>query len=110
MFGVLRREERALMVVEPPGHLGAGAILEIDNGVLVAVEQAFVEQLRRFVGQAAINKFGVRIEGFLHETAEVGGGCRPVEAVVVIEDSNPHAVSESENLTACLNVNEKAIG
>ena len=38
MLGVFGRQERALMMIEPPGEPRVGGVLEIDNGVLVAVE------------------------------------------------------------------------
>ena len=37
-------EEGALVMVEPPGEAGIGGILEIDDGVLVAIEQGGIEQ------------------------------------------------------------------
>ena len=43
------REERALVMVEPPGQLRRVGIFEIDDGVLVAVEDTVFERLRSFV-------------------------------------------------------------
>ena len=40
LFGVRGREKRALMVVEPPGNFGRVGVLEIDDGVFVAIEEA----------------------------------------------------------------------
>src|SRR5260370_29036192 len=108
MLRVFRGEECALVMVEPPGDLGIGRVLEIDDGVLVASEQAVVEKLRGFVGEARVHELRIRVEGPFKEAAEKGCRRRAVETVVVIEDSYPHAVGE--NLTACLNTIENAIG
>src|SRR6266540_7056032 len=107
MLRVLRGEESALMVVEPPGYFGTAAILEIDDGVLVAVKEALIEELRRAVRQSRVHKLGVRVKRPFEETAEVRSRGRSIEAMVVIEDSYPHAVTEAENLPACLKMNQK---
>jgi hypothetical protein len=41
-------------MVEPPRNLGRGAVLEIDDGVLVAIEFALVEQGAGAVHQPAV--------------------------------------------------------
>jgi hypothetical protein len=44
---VFGRQERALMMIEPPGQFRRVAVFEIDDGVLVAVEQPGVKQRAR---------------------------------------------------------------
>src|SRR2546425_20821 len=110
MFGVFRGEEGALVVIEPPGDFGIGAVFEINDGVLVAVEQAFVEELGGAVGQTSVDELGARVKRPIEKTAKVRGRSGSVETVVVIEDPYTHAVTVEENLTACLKIDEKAIG
>ena len=49
MLGVFGAQERALMMVEPPGEPRVGGVLEVDDGILVAIEKMVVENLRRGV-------------------------------------------------------------
>ena len=41
--GVGRRQKRALVMIEPPSNFGRTGILEINNGILVAIELSLVE-------------------------------------------------------------------
>jgi hypothetical protein len=41
--GVGRGKERALMVIEPPRDSWRTGVLEVDNGILVAIEIGLVE-------------------------------------------------------------------
>jgi hypothetical protein len=86
------------MMIEPPGDLGIGGILEIDNGILVAIEEAVIEKLGGPMRQPGIDEFRVRVESALEESAEIGRRGSAVKTVVVIEDSYPHL--QAENLTA----------
>ena len=47
VFRVGGCKERALVMVKPPGHPRRTGILEIDDGVLVAVKQPVLEWLPR---------------------------------------------------------------
>ena len=60
MLGVFRAQECALMMIEPPGQARIGRVLEIDDRVDVAIEQAVLKKLRRFVSQAGEFEIGVR--------------------------------------------------
>jgi hypothetical protein len=76
VLGVLRSQERALMVVKPPGYVRIAGVFEIDNCVFIAVEKAVVEELRRPVSEARKNKLGVGMKGPLDEATEIRrGGC-----------------------------------
>ena len=79
------------MVIEPPGELRVARVLEIDDGVLVAVEKAVFENLRGPVGHAGISEIRVRMECAADEAAEERCRGGAVETVVVIEDSYEHA-------------------
>src|SRR5262245_34838369 len=94
MLRVLRGEEGALVVVEPPGDFGTAAVLEVDDGVLIAVKQALIEELGCPVRHARVHELGIGVERALEETAEVRSRGRAIEAMVVIKDSYPHAVIE----------------
>jgi hypothetical protein len=83
MFGVRRIEKRALMVVEPPGHFGRVGILEIDDGVFVAVEKAGSPGLLSAMGHSCEMKLGGGIEFFLVETVEESGGSGPIKTAVM---------------------------
>ena len=61
------------------------------------------------MSQPVVDELGSGVEGAFDEPAEVGGGGGAVETVVVIKDTYPHTVTKLENLTACLNMIEKAI-
>ena len=61
VLGVFRTQERALVVIEPPGQPRVGRILEIDDRVDVAVEEAVFKQLGSFVGQSG--EFKLRVLG-----------------------------------------------
>ena len=52
-------KKRALMMIEPPGQLLRGEILEIDDGVLVAGEVAQVEERSGAVQQSLVLKLRV---------------------------------------------------
>ena len=83
-------EERALVVIEPPGEARVAGVLEIDDGVLVAIEQRGVERLRRGVGHARIAEYRVRVDSAPDKAAEEGSRGRSVETVIVIEDAYQH--------------------
>ena len=94
VLGVLGRQEGALMMIEPPGQARIVGVLEIDDGVLVAVEQAVFEELRRLVGHAGVWNSASGWNVPADEAAEEGRRGRAVETMVVIEDSHPHSIEE----------------
>src|SRR5579885_1207949 len=84
---VLRREEGRLMMVEPPRQLVRRAVLEINDGVLVAVEHRLVEERARRVQQRRVRDFGFAVDARAVEAREGCGGGHAVEAVAVIEQA-----------------------
>ena len=96
MLGVLGSQKRALMMIEPPGEMRVARILEIHNGVLVAIEKLRLENLRGFVGHAGVSELGAGVKRTFHEAAEEGRGGRAVEAVVVVENPDAHAVARKK--------------
>ena len=83
------------MVIEPPGETRIARILEIDDGVLVAIEKLRLENLRGFVGHTSVGKLCIRIKCTADESAEDSRRGGSVEAMVVIEYSNPHVGVEN---------------
>src|SRR5258708_2421065 len=78
------------MMIEPPRQPRIGGVFEIDDGVHVAVEHSRLEEMRRFVRQAGKSEFRAGMEFGLHKTTEIRRRGRAVEAVIVIQNSDPH--------------------
>jgi hypothetical protein len=90
MFGVLGRQESALVVVEPPGQVRVRRVFEIDNCVYVAVEKAVLKELGSFVSQAGKFEAWITIERSFVKAAKERGRGGPVETMIVVENSDPH--------------------
>jgi hypothetical protein len=89
-------------MIEPPRQIVVGRILEIDDGVLVAVEQIVFEQLRCLVRHPRKDEFRPRMKLVFKESAEQSRRRGPVKAVVVVKNANSHEAQNSrrENLTS----------
>src|SRR5580658_561279 len=83
MLGIGWREKRALMVVEPPSYFGGVRVLEINDGVFVAIKEAGSPRLRCAMSHAGETELGGRIELFSVKAVEESGGGGPIEATVV---------------------------
>ena len=85
------------MVVEPPGNLRRGRILEVDNGILIAGKVALVEESSGSVHQPVILIFDGRVKAWCDalpvEPCKQRSGASPIKAFVVIKDANPQAAS-----------------
>ena len=86
MGGIGRREKRALVMVKPPGNFGRTGVLEIDDGVFVAVEMGFVKQRSRAMHEAGKDEIGILANALAIEAGEECGGRGSVETLVVIKD------------------------
>ena len=71
--GVGRGKKGAFVVIEPPGDFGRTGVLEIDDGILVAVELRLVEKSARTMQQAGVNEIHIAADAFPVETGEQGG-------------------------------------
>ncbi len=91
MAGVLGGQKGALMMVEPPGELWIAGVLEVDDGVLLAVEEAVLEDLGGPVRHAGVVEIGGGVERTAVKAAEKCRGGGAVETVIVVEDAYPHA-------------------
>src|SRR5580700_3070818 len=75
-------------MVKPPCDLGRTGVLEVDDGIFVAVELGFVKERAGAMQQAGVNEFGVFANALAIKTGEECGGASSVEALVVEEDSD----------------------
>jgi hypothetical protein len=90
VLGVLGTQERALMMIEPPGEPRVGRILEIHDGIYIAVKETVPEQLGGPVRKPReFERCLGRELGFV-KPAEERGGSGAVETMVVIQNSHPH--------------------
>src|SRR6266849_9038882 len=101
MLGVFGRQERALVMIEPPGEVGITRIFEIYNGVFVAIEKLVLEKLRSFMRHSGVHEFRAGMKNALHEAAEESRRRCAVEAVIVIKDAYAHDPARMENLLEC---------
>ena len=89
MGGIGRRKKRAFVVIEPPGDFGRTGILEIDDGVLVAVKLLLVKKSAGAMQQAGVDELYIAADSFPVKAREQGGRARPVKTLVVIK--HPHS-------------------
>jgi len=86
--GIGRREKRAFVMIEPPGKLRRTGILEIDDGVFVAIELDVLEQRPGAMQQPGEGEFGVGANALAVKAGkQCGRGCA-VETFVVIKNLN----------------------
>jgi hypothetical protein len=83
MFGVGGRQERALVVVEPPRHLRGIRILEVHDYIFIAVKQARFPRLRGVVRHPQETKLGILIKLFPEKAVKESGGSRAIKAAIV---------------------------
>ena len=84
--GIGRRKKSAFVVIEPPGDFGRTGILEIDDGILVAVKLLLVEKRTRTMQQAGVDEVHIAADSFPVEAGEQGCRGSPVKTLVVIKD------------------------
>src|SRR6185312_6773738 len=70
MLRIFRREKSALMMVKPPGNLGRSGILEIDNGILIAIEIGFIEERACAMHQSCELEVHIRPDAFAIEAGK----------------------------------------
>src|SRR5581483_10481114 len=73
MLRILRGKECALMMIEPPGKPRIARILEIHDGVFIAVKQPVIEKLRGFVGHPGETELRSGMDGPFDKAGEIGG-------------------------------------
>src|ERR1700683_3138409 len=91
--GVGRGEKRALVMVEPPCDLGRTGVLEVDDGIFVAVEMGFVKERSGTMQQAREDELGVFANALAIKAGEERSGAGSVETLVVVKDSDFQSMS-----------------
>jgi hypothetical protein len=103
MFVVFLRQERTLVMIEPPGQTGRRRVFEVDDRVLIPVEQGRIEPLLSRMRHARVSELGVRVEVTAKKPAEERSRSGAIETMVVIKDSNFHQVLFDSGKTIQLN-------
>ena len=88
--GVLRRQERALMVIEPPRDSRRWRVLEVDDGILVAGEVFLVEQRTGAMHQSNVLELDVLADAFAIEPRKKRRRTGSVKTLVVVKDPYLH--------------------
>jgi hypothetical protein len=88
MFGVGGRQKSALVMIKPPCEERRAGILEIHDGVFVAIKCAILERLRGLVRHPSIEELGGGIDTLFIKARENRGGGGSVEAFIV--ETNPN--------------------
>src|ERR1700733_15090610 len=90
MLGVLRRQERALMMVEPPRQQRRTGVFEVHNRVFVAVKNSILERMRSLVGHSRVINLRVRMNAFAVEAFENRSRGRSIETSVMKTKAKLH--------------------
>jgi hypothetical protein len=98
--GVGSRQKRALVMIEPPSNFGRTGILEINNGILVAIELSLVEQCARAVQQSGEDEVGIASNAFPVKTGKQRRGRGSIEAFVVVENLDPQSIFQFRQLVS----------
>src|SRR3974377_82355 len=88
ILGVGWSQERALVMIKPPGHFWRVGILEIDDDILIAVEKRILPGVFCFVGHPAEAEFSFGVEMFPVETVEKRRRSGAIEAAIVKAESD----------------------
>jgi hypothetical protein len=76
-------QKRALVMVEPPGHLRRIRVFEVDDYVLVAVKQIPFPRLGGPMGHSREMKFGARVNPLAIEAVKKCGGSGAIKTAVM---------------------------
>jgi hypothetical protein len=99
---VRRRQERALMMVEPPGELGRIRVFKIHDYIFIAVEQAIFPGLHGPMSHAAEPELGGSVEAFaVQAIKERGRGSSVKAAIMKTEPYTSHIELETPFLPGC---------
>ena len=90
VFRIRLRDERALVMVKPPGQAVAWGIFEIDDGVFIAIENTYVKQLPGPVHHPGVVELGLGINAGAIETREHGGRTGAIKTLIVKADADSH--------------------
>ena len=76
-------QERALVMIKPPGHERRTRIFKIDDGILIAVKQAVLERLARAVCHAREMELRMGLDALSKKAIENRRRCSAIETSVV---------------------------
>jgi hypothetical protein len=82
-------------MIEPPRDIRRTGILEVDDGVLVAIELLFIEQGSRTMDEASEFEVDVAADALAIEAREKRRRGSPIKAFVVIKDPNSQCIPQS---------------
>jgi hypothetical protein len=86
-------QKRALVMIEPPREARIAGILEVDNGIFVAVKLHVQKELARAMRKTLVLKPGGFADCIQVKAAENSCGGKAIEAIVMKIDLHyPHTV------------------
>jgi hypothetical protein len=74
------------MMVKPPGNFWGSGILEVDDGILIAIEICFIEERARAMHQSGELEVHSRPYAFAVEARKQRSRSRPVKTFTVKKD------------------------
>ena len=83
---VFPREKCALMMIKPPGNFWRSGILEIDDGILVAIEICLIKECARAMHQPGELEVHVGADAFAIKARKQRGRGRAVKTFAVKKD------------------------
>src|SRR3984957_1632943 len=83
VFRVRRRQEGALMMVEPPSYFRRVRIFEVHNHIFVAVKKAVCPRLYRAMGHAGQFELRLRIEALAVKTVKKRGRSGAIKTAIM---------------------------
>src|SRR5436305_13878574 len=87
---ILRVQERALVMIEPPGKTMITGVFEIHDCILIPVELHVDEKLSSAVSESFVYEFRTLPDRRTIEVAEHGRGSKSVKAVIVVINLRSH--------------------
>jgi hypothetical protein len=97
---ILGREKSTQMMVKPPGNPGRAGVLEVHDGIFVAIKLLLIEQRPGAVQQTGKDEVDILPDPLPVKTREEGSRACPVKALVVIEDPNFQSIPSQVLLSA----------
>src|SRR5260370_37772875 len=91
---VLGREKGRLVMIEPPGQPFRGRILEINNGVFVAIKHSQVKQIARAMQQYGVVDVSFGMNAFFVETRKGSGWSEAIRAETMVETTKFSPVAQ----------------
>src|SRR5580704_8791918 len=92
---ILRRKKRALMMIKPPSQPRRTRILEIHDGILVAIKHPILKRLRSLMRHPHKMKRSVSIDPLAVKPRKNRRRTRPIKTLIVKEDLNVHFLSRT---------------